>query len=992
MSESHTDQVEKNAFVEESIRILREAYKAKKLVVVVGSGVDTASGVPSRKDAVKQFCSHLQMQYEDGMDTRIPQYYFHARGKKAYTQLSKKIFRYQEPLQPNAFHKRIAELDVHTLITTNYTDLLERELNRQGYPYQTVCKDQDLFCAANGKTLIKMHGDFAHDNFILKEEDYTAYSSDFHLIETFVKSVFAKNVVLFLGFSLRDPDFLQILSWIKAKDCAGENSQQVYFLESEKEESNYESAYFKNFGVHVIYTNHDTRANGDSGIDGADVKGVFAVLDRIQRRDSGEASDLEDARAYLAPFLNLDYILRRYLEKGLSKCGLSIHGDTIWALGQKEKDGQDAYALLEEIAGCLEKDDVDLGNPYDVLAGALRKSGVNRMEWFRPNEERVEARTVIVPHLENQIGSLAMEFDFESLRKLAAYYDFLGRDGQAYAKQAYIYYLLEDFGKTYQAVCKALELFLENKQYVSYYLAQSNRLRIAHIIRSWKLGTDLQKDIYDRIQEETAAVHLESIRSQLSDLPEFAYCDAGILNELDASWLHEPFFQDIYRLVQEMKEQRKLETTDGGSAVFEALRREVKDYYFYLANNMRMTDKYAQAKEVFVFYIKSVLELIGAAGRGGRLVLADAKAANVQACAVSRFELFVMIRCMEKTDLWRTLVQNRIEVLPLEADGLDYVKTVIRHLKSEDQKKHDDTLWKVLLLCAWIPLDEELMELALDCVAENLDARGYEENKETIFRLLSVCGQNRWDWRKQSADFQRNDCALGRLLHTLVCLLAAETEPMRIRNDYRLLQKVSEAFYQAYQEKYTGDIGALLCAEKALAAVGIYPVCSEKNQERIRQFFAGWKADGWEAYEVYGAAVMCGVREPDAAFERIVFENLDRIKKVGKDCVPHPYEEVLTLLYQLYLDKKLIHAKELKEELLHADNPAFRFLGSMDDFDYSKFELEWLCGFGEPILKKIAFHQTARTNITRRLVEENRRGEIDGSIVNLYFRYFVKIE
>ena len=64
---------------------------------------------------------------------------------------------------------------------------------------------------------------------------------------------------------------------------------------------------------------------------------------------------------------------------------------------------------------------------------------------------------------------------------------------------------------------------------------------------------------------------------------------------------------------------------------------------------------------------------------------------------------------------------------------------------------------------------------------------------------------------------------------------------MRIRNDYRLLQKVSEAFYQAYQEKYTGDIGALLCAEKALAAVGIYPVCSEKNhhtvQSQFHQFF-----------------------------------------------------------------------------------------------------------------------------------------------------------
>ena len=83
MSLSNADKVTGNdSFAEESIRILREAYLSKKLVLFVGSEMDAGSGIPCRKDAVKEICSRLHLEYHQGADdVRITQKYFKAHRK-----------------------------------------------------------------------------------------------------------------------------------------------------------------------------------------------------------------------------------------------------------------------------------------------------------------------------------------------------------------------------------------------------------------------------------------------------------------------------------------------------------------------------------------------------------------------------------------------------------------------------------------------------------------------------------------------------------------------------------------------------------------------------------------------------------------------------------------------------------------------------------------------------------------------------------------------
>lgn len=58
--------------------------------------------------------------------------------------------------------------DADTIITTNYDHLLEQAAEESGKILHVVAKDAEL-PYAKGKKIIKMHGDFEHENFKVVE-------------------------------------------------------------------------------------------------------------------------------------------------------------------------------------------------------------------------------------------------------------------------------------------------------------------------------------------------------------------------------------------------------------------------------------------------------------------------------------------------------------------------------------------------------------------------------------------------------------------------------------------------------------------------------------------------------------------------------------------------------------------------------------------------------------------------------------------------------
>lgn len=106
-------------------------------------------------------------------------------------------------------------IDPVSFITTNYDTLLEDAAVQYCQSFKVVSRDEDVPTIFGDRFILKLHGDFKHNNFVLKEEDYLNYSDNFKLIETLVKSIFSTNTVVFIGYSLNDYNIKLILNWTK---------------------------------------------------------------------------------------------------------------------------------------------------------------------------------------------------------------------------------------------------------------------------------------------------------------------------------------------------------------------------------------------------------------------------------------------------------------------------------------------------------------------------------------------------------------------------------------------------------------------------------------------------------------------------------------------------------------------------------------------------------------------------------------------------------
>ncbi|MBP6722250.1 MAG: SIR2 family protein, partial [Bacteroidia bacterium] len=213
-----------------SIQSLRQAMLSNKLVVFAGAGISMDSEVPSWGGLIEAMKGDLDGLGKETDFLKIPQLYYNQRGHKEYYDKLRDVLQPGKQL-PNGIHKAILDLEPEHIITTNFDDLLEKEANQQGRFYSVVKRDRDLPSAVSNRLIIKMHGDFQHENLVLKEDDFLEYERNFPLIERTVQGLFASRTILFVGISFSDYNLKFILQ--KVRNILDTSIRPAYFIAHE---------------------------------------------------------------------------------------------------------------------------------------------------------------------------------------------------------------------------------------------------------------------------------------------------------------------------------------------------------------------------------------------------------------------------------------------------------------------------------------------------------------------------------------------------------------------------------------------------------------------------------------------------------------------------------------------------------------------------------------------------------------------------------------
>lgn len=483
----------------------------KKLSVFVGAGVSNLSGFPSWSSLVQNMADEIGCTYNKNDNgnaifsseelLKIPQMYFLDRGQALYRAKVEKNF--QNNCTPNEIHDLILSLHPNHILTTNYDTLLEDTSIKFGRNFSVLNSDQVVSKGDTANYIIKVHGDFSSD-FVLKEQDYLDYENNYVLIDKLVKTIFATNLVIFIGYGLNDYNIKLIINWVK--NVQSDSFIMPVFIHTGERLTDIERAYQKGRGLRVLDCNDYTDSNDYTAKYKSVLTEILSYNEKCDLLD--KTKKLQYIYDKISGVKNLNYIRR---EDFSSIFNNEYEIDNFWRIINKSEEQLNYFEDFYN----NEKDYESINkNQYNNIKEFLQKAEINKKE-----------ETLSVKNL--NINNPAFLKQYEEMKAfcLLDYTDI----GNNYRKAYYLAQLCE-YEKSYNLYTDVLKKSKQNSEWDIYYFAQINRHYLFLIIKQIKKRTSdfngsitfgKQLKIFDdnfikRLHHEMTNILLEE---QFSELP-----------------------------------------------------------------------------------------------------------------------------------------------------------------------------------------------------------------------------------------------------------------------------------------------------------------------------------------------------------------------------------------------------------------------------------------------------------------------------------------
>ncbi len=495
---------------------IKEASKQGRLVVFVGAGVSNNSGVPIWSKLISEMKDGCGAEDETD-DLKIAQLYKDARGDKEYMDKVKEVLKYNK-VAPNAIHKSILDLKPCHIITTNYDNLIEQEIEKESKQFDIIKGDDDMPNMSYPNSLIKMHGDFDRNNIVLTESDYYNYARNFPLIRSFVLSLFASKLVVFIGFSFSDLNLKMILNDLH---FVLHDSMQRVYLVSDTKPSHIISTYYENKGINVVY------------VDEPDMAGLYSG-------DDDELNSLENPKGkYLYKVINCilnidkssghDIVSALYAQLSECKDELAVVGNGLQYFFPPE----DRRTFNPHSEG------LQLWSPYFKALHEQLKSFAGRRKFVTEHPEidwkelkqlaynnylfRIDDVVIVDPNkqyeLEVSLGNLSAlwylyHFDFNNLHKRLIYLSSRELTGDSKdLEYPFVLYKLGNYYEAYHIYNQIRRLAWERRKYILYFISLYNLWAIRNGVFATLLMTD--EKIARKIHDKLSNIELDEVLSRI---------------------------------------------------------------------------------------------------------------------------------------------------------------------------------------------------------------------------------------------------------------------------------------------------------------------------------------------------------------------------------------------------------------------------------------------------------------------------------------------
>jgi hypothetical protein len=205
---------------------LLSAVRKRKCILFVGSGLSSAAGYPTWGELIERLVERARaVPYAraQGIEEIIAQKDYFTLAEFARATLGKRDFAnildemLGAPVRSLHAHHVIANTDYRGIITTNYDRLLESSITQIRGWLPSVFTSRGVEAMANAlfdprMFIYKMHGDVSEPSAIVASaSDYDQMILRSPHSRSFLHAALLNHTLLFVGYSLRDPDFHLVL-------------------------------------------------------------------------------------------------------------------------------------------------------------------------------------------------------------------------------------------------------------------------------------------------------------------------------------------------------------------------------------------------------------------------------------------------------------------------------------------------------------------------------------------------------------------------------------------------------------------------------------------------------------------------------------------------------------------------------------------------------------------------------------------------------------
>jgi isopentenyldiphosphate isomerase len=214
------------------------------------------SGIESLRE--DNLSSAIKERYESGELSylEIPELHSLLRGS-SFSLLDFLNAKYNKPFRTNAYHHLLRQFTFATVLTTNYDRLIEQSFEEIHRSYNVIWKDNQLrfYNEVKALQIVKIHGTISDlESCVLSKGDYTHYVQERPLLYGLLGSLFSVKTILFLGFSLKDPNIVSLLEQLRLANRGAPREHFAVLYEPSADDV----ARLREYGVRVI------RLTGDS--------------------------------------------------------------------------------------------------------------------------------------------------------------------------------------------------------------------------------------------------------------------------------------------------------------------------------------------------------------------------------------------------------------------------------------------------------------------------------------------------------------------------------------------------------------------------------------------------------------------------------------------------------------------------------------------------------------------------------------------------------